>query len=41
MKKKIFIIVLICILLVGVFFIGRQVGINQQENSTSTVTKTE
>lgn len=40
MKKKIFIILVVGILLVGVFFLGRQVGLNKQQESTKTV-KTE
>ena len=41
MKKKIFICIIIIILMVGVFFIGRQVGLNNEESKTTTVTKTE
>ena len=40
MKKKIFIILIIILIMVGVFFIGRQVGLNQKQGSTKVV-KTE
>lgn len=40
MKKKIFIILIIILVLLGVFFLGRQVGLNEQQGSTKLV-KTE
>ena len=40
MKKKIFIILIIIILMVGVFFLGRQVGLNEEQGKTNIV-KTE
>lgn len=40
MKKKIFIILIIILVLLGVFFLGRQVGLNKQQGSTKLV-KTE
>ena len=40
MKKKIFIILIILIVMVGVFFLGRQVGLNEEQESTNIV-KTE
>ena len=40
MKKKIFIILIIILIMVGVFFIGRQVGLNHKQESTKVV-KTE
>ena len=41
MKKKIFICIIVIILMIGVFFIGRQVGLNNEESKTTTVIKTE
>ena len=40
MKKKIFIILIILFVMVGVFFLGRQVGLNEEQESTNIV-KTE
>ncbi len=40
MKKKILIILIILIVMVGVFFLGRQVGLNEEQESTNIV-KTE
>lgn len=40
MKKKIFIILIIILVMLGVFFLGRQVGINTNQNSTKVI-KTE
>jgi multidrug efflux pump subunit AcrA (membrane-fusion protein) len=37
MKKKILIIILIILLTIGAFFIGRQVGLNTEESKTKTV----
>lgn len=41
MKKKIFIIIIIIALIVLTFFIGRQVGLNNQSGKTTTITKEE
>ena len=40
MKKKIFIILIILFVMLGVFFLGRQVGLNEEQESTNIV-KTE
>lgn len=40
MKKKIFIILIIILIIVGVFFLGRQVGLNEEQGSTKII-KTE
>jgi multidrug efflux pump subunit AcrA (membrane-fusion protein) len=37
MKKKILIIILIILLTIGAFFVGRQVGLNTEESKTKTV----
>lgn len=37
MKKKILIIILIILLTVGAFFVGRQVGLNTEESKTKTI----
>ena len=37
MKKKIFIILIIILVMVGVFFLGRQVGLNEEQGSTKIV----
>ncbi|CDE24407.1 putative uncharacterized protein [Clostridium sp. CAG:440] len=37
MKKKILIIILIILLVGGVFFVGRQVGLNTKDNKTKTI----
>lgn len=41
MKKKIFIILLIVLLILGAFFLGRQIGINTEDGKTKTVTRQE
>lgn len=40
MKKKVFIILIIILVMVGIFFLGRQVGLNEEQGSTKTI-KTE
>ena len=40
MKKKVFIILIIILVMIGVFFLGRQVGLNEEQGSTKTI-KTE
>ena len=37
MKKKIFIILIILFVMVGVFFLGRQVGLNEEQESTNEI----
>lgn len=37
MKKKILLTILIIILMIGVFFVGRQVGLNTEDNKTQTI----
>ena len=37
MKKKIFIILIITLLMVGIFFLGRQVGLNEDQENTKIV----
>lgn len=41
MKKKIFINILIILLILGAFFLGRQIGLNTEEEKTKTVTRQE
>ena len=41
MKKKIFIVLIIILLMVGVFFLGRQVGLNTEQSNTQIVTTQE
>lgn len=41
MKKKIFIFLIIMLLVIGVFFLGRQVGLNTKQSSTKIVTTEE
>lgn len=41
MKKKIFLILVITLLIVGAFFLGRQIGINAEDGKTKTVTREE
>ena len=40
MKKKVFIILIIILVMIGVFFLGRQVGLNEEQGNTKTI-KTE
>lgn len=37
MKKKIIVIIFVVILMIGVFFLGRQVGLNTEESNTQTI----
>ena len=41
MKKKIILSIIVILLMVGVFFIGRQVGLNNESGKTTTVTRNE
>lgn len=41
MKKKLFIVLIIILLMVGVFFLGRQVGLNTEQSNTQIVTTKE
>lgn len=41
MKKKIFFTILIILVTIGVFFIGRQVGLNTEDSKTKTITTQE
>jgi hypothetical protein len=37
MKKKVFVIILIILIVVGAFFVGRQIGLNTEDSKTKTV----
>lgn len=41
MKKKIFITILIFLLIIGAFIIGRQIGLNTEDSKTKIVTRQE
>ena len=41
MKKKILLILFIIIVIIGTFFVGRQVGLNTEDGKTKTIVREE